>query len=280
MKSLKGYDESEITQLMLSPLPQQAFKRHQTKSYLTEISPPFTRERLTKVFGLHGVGWGLKWDPTFTDRYQTETKRGAIRYHFVILQAAFWFKMISDDGDQEIIIEIPVTGGSENDNLTDAMSGARTSAIGQGAKELLFQLHIYKNQPAQSVTTFNGNGKNGDTTTDNHVDPESKTRPLSTVALKANFEKAVKQLNGGDLKKQPEISNEVIENLQERLIGLFAGQLSPDDTNKTLRAFMQGVFGVTLSQLKIPQAQVLERYLSKELEHVKTEIMAFGKIEA
>lgn len=109
---------------------------------------------------------------------------------------------------------------------------------------------------------------------------EPQERPLNTDVLKVNFEKAVKQLKfSGKLEDQPEISNEVVENLQERLIGLFAGQLSPGDTNKILRAFMQGVFGVTLSQLKVPQGQVLERYLSKETEHVKTEIMNFSKAE-
>jgi hypothetical protein len=145
MKTLKGYDETEVIELMLKPLPKNAIKPHQTKSYLSQISPAYTRERLTKVFGLHGVGWGLDWDPMLADRFETSTNAGKVRYHFALLKADFWFKMIVDSSEIETI-HIPVTGHSDNDNLGDAMAGARTSAISAGAKELLFQLHIYKNE--------------------------------------------------------------------------------------------------------------------------------------
>lgn len=143
--TLKGYDVDKVLELMMTPLPQAAFKQHPTKTYLTTISPDYSRERLTKIFGLYGIGWGLTWDPAHTERWTTTTSTNKPRYHFALLQAEFWFKL----GDETI--SFPVTGYSDNDNLGDAMSGAKTNAVGQGAKQLLFQLHIYKGT--------NGNGQ-------------------------------------------------------------------------------------------------------------------------
>lgn len=166
MKTLRGYNETEIVGLMLTPLPDGAIKQHQAKSYLSQISPAYTRERLTEVFGLHGIGWGLDWDPLITDRFETQTSNGKPRYHFALMKATFWFKMIGND--EETTVTIPVTGHSDNDNIGDAMAGARTSAISAGAKELLFQLHVYKNlsappPPPPSApprqAPANGNGK-------------------------------------------------------------------------------------------------------------------------
>ncbi len=139
LTTLKGYDCTKVLELMMHPLPNAAFKQHPTKSYLTTISPDYSRERLTKIFGLFGVGWGLNWSPDNTEHWTTTTKANKPRYHYAIHQADFWFKM----GDE--IVSFPVTGYSDNDNLGDAMSGARTNAIGAGAKQLLFQIDVYKN---------------------------------------------------------------------------------------------------------------------------------------
>lgn len=141
--TLKGYDEKEIINLMTTPLGAGAFKRHPTKSYLTTISPAYMRERLTKVFGLFGLGWGLDWNPANTVASEFKTSSGKPRFGFAITQAAFWYKMV--DNGEELIVSFPVTGYSDNDNIGDAMAGARTSCLSAGSKELLFQLHIYKN---------------------------------------------------------------------------------------------------------------------------------------
>ena len=272
MKTLKGYDESQIIELMLTALPQQALKPVGDRPYLTEISPAYTRERLTKVFGLHGVGWGLKWDPMLAERFQTQTEAGKDRYHFALLQANFWFKMVDDDGTQTIV-EIPVTGGSENSNLADAMAGARTSAIGQGARELLFQLHIYKNQPAPSPSQrTNGNAP--------QTPPPD--RPYNPEILKSRFGEALKKVpNGnGGLKNQPLINKDVVKRFQARMEGMFVGQLSPDHTIKVVANFIQGVFGTPLNKLKIPQGEVLNKYLDTDVNHCKTEMMAFTRKDA
>jgi hypothetical protein len=141
--TLKGYDIDKVLELMMTPLAGGAFKKHPSKSYLTTISADYSRERLTKIFGLFGLGWGLKWDPANTRDWTTVSAKGKDRYHFALIQAEFWFKL------GEEIISFPVTGYSENDNLGDAMEGARTNAVGAGAKQLLFQLHIYKGTNGQ-----------------------------------------------------------------------------------------------------------------------------------
>jgi len=147
MKTTKGYPVDEIPEQMSVPLDPSGFKRHPTKSYLTTISPAHTRERLTKVFGTFGYGWGLDWDPDRTNMYETETSTGKTRFNFSLMQAEFWYTLVNDSDDR-VIYRFPVTGFSDNDNPGDAMAGARTSAISAGAKELLFQLHIYKNEKA------------------------------------------------------------------------------------------------------------------------------------
>ncbi len=149
MKTLRGYTPPEAIKLMIEPLGGNAYKPHPTKKYLTTIRSAYTRERLTKVFGIMGMGWGLNWEPENTVRFESKTNSNKTRYHFALLKADFWYVLICDDCDYEdrIICHIPVTGEHDNDNLGAAMSGARTSAIGQGAKELLFQLHIYKDMP-------------------------------------------------------------------------------------------------------------------------------------
>ena len=144
MKTLKGYTEVEIVDFMRSSLPDGAYKKHPTKGYLTTISPAYMRERLTKIFGLFGWGWGLEWNPADTAAREFSTAKGKPRFGFAITQASFWYKLVDDDNNATVV-SFQVTGYSDNDNVGDAMAGARTSCISAGAKELLFQLHIYKN---------------------------------------------------------------------------------------------------------------------------------------
>ncbi len=143
-KTMRGYGPEGVIRLMITALENTAYKTHPTKSYLTTISSDYTRERLTKVFGPFGMGWGLTWDAKNTKQYMTKTDKDKDRYHFALLQADFWYKMGAD------IVSFPVTGYSVNDNLGDAMEGARTNAVSAGAKQLLFQIHVYKNAPYKS----------------------------------------------------------------------------------------------------------------------------------
>lgn len=138
--TLNGYTTDKILELMQYALPGGAYKTHPTRSYLTTIDPAYTRERLTRVFGLYGYGWGLDWEPVNTLNFETQTKKGDTRYHFAITKAIFWFKFGEDR------VAFPVTGHSDNDNLGDAMKGARTVCVSDAAKQLMFQLHIYKNE--------------------------------------------------------------------------------------------------------------------------------------
>lgn len=148
--TLRGYDYQQILHLLISPLASNAYKVHQSKSYLTQIDAAHTRERLTKIFGLNGIGWGIDWQPEQTKTFETKTSTGKARYHFVIEKAEFWYIVVIDGANQKITI--PVTGYSDNDNPGDAMSGATTSLISTGAKALLFQIDIYKSQsPGDSL---------------------------------------------------------------------------------------------------------------------------------
>lgn len=144
MKTLTGIEYLSIPDFMANPLAESAFKPHATKSFLTEINPGHTRQRITECFGPAGIGWGLDFQPEHIKTWETQTSGGKARYNVAILYAEFWY--ILDDSDNKQRFKISVTGGSDNDNLGDALSGARTSAIGQGVKELLFQIHIYKNE--------------------------------------------------------------------------------------------------------------------------------------
>lgn len=148
MKTLTGIEYLSIPDFMANPLTGSAFKTHATKSFLTEINPGHTRQRITECFGPAGIGWGLDFQPENIKTWETQTSGGKTRYNVAILYAEFWYML--DDSDNKQRFKISVTGGSDNDNLGDALSGARTSAIGQGVKELLFQIHIYKNEKPQT----------------------------------------------------------------------------------------------------------------------------------
>jgi hypothetical protein len=134
----------DLIKIMQVPLASDAYKKHGGKSFLTSIDATYTRERLTEIFGPYGIGWGVDWSPDNAKDWMTQTTKGKDRYHFALMQADFWFML---DGER---VSFPVTGYSDNDNLGDAMEGARTNAVSSGAKALLFQLHVYKNAPAPS----------------------------------------------------------------------------------------------------------------------------------
>ncbi len=218
MKTLAGHNLSDISNKMVEPLPVTAFKKHPAKSYLTTISPAHMRERLTRVFGIFGTGWGLDWIPANTERFETTTGRGAARYNFAITQATFWYTLVDDSGEWQRM-SFPVTGFSDNDNIGDAMAGARTSAISAAAKELLFQLHIYKNKPPR---------RKQEAKKSEPIEPSPELADLAAVAIQESPDKTSTSVDTSKTPAKPIPTKKPTPNQTKRLHAL-GKELYPDN---------------------------------------------------
>ena len=131
-KEDKGKDEGKLLYEQLSkPFPQEVLTIDKSRGFpLNSIPAYFVIERLNKVLGLCGMGWGYK---------ETEQKR---EENEIVSRGEFWFKIenksysLQCEGGKDII----------HDHLTDAMKSARTNAICKGASFIGVGIQVYQGQ--------------------------------------------------------------------------------------------------------------------------------------
>jgi hypothetical protein len=140
LKTINGLTWEEVKVLFNKVLPDGAYKPVTTKSYLTDINSAYLLEALDTAFGPCGIGWG--YDPGQLTLTEGTTKQGKPRYFAHYDSFTFSYILVVDG--ERLLVSIPVSGGSDNDNPGDAMKGAMTNAIGHAASRLLWQMEVYK----------------------------------------------------------------------------------------------------------------------------------------
>lgn len=136
--------EEQIKELK-SLFPKEAYGIDKSRGFpLTTIDAYYIIERLNKVFGMCGEGWGLK----IKEYIRTETEITAL--------SVFWYK----NGDE--IMEIQCEGGKRivKTNITDAYKSARTNAICKGASFIGVGMNVYKGEYKDNYSGENGEKKN------------------------------------------------------------------------------------------------------------------------
>jgi hypothetical protein len=148
MQTLTGKTPNEVIEILNQELPDSAYGQVPGGANLTDIDPTYRNEKLTECFGLHGYGWGFDRPehPDFQE-YETRTNKDNQEYSIWCIgydYAVFWYKL--NVNDEIITIEIPTHGYNENANRGWAFSGAKTSAISEAVKYLLWQMRVYKGE--------------------------------------------------------------------------------------------------------------------------------------
>lgn len=105
--------------LLEKALPKQAVAAHPTKRNLSTIKPIFVTERLNEVFGLGG--WYTENEVIHKEAFMQKTKNG----ERPMFRATVSVKMYVQGFDNPF----SSFGGSDNDDLGDALKGAVSDAI-------------------------------------------------------------------------------------------------------------------------------------------------------
>lgn len=135
---------------LLEPLPEEAVRPHETKSYLSSISAIYVTERFNEVFGLGG--WTTKVEHVATEPRQQNSKVGDM----VVVKVTF---EVPKDG-----IYYEAYGGNDNKDLGDAYKGAMTDALTKIGSYIGVGIDVFKGkqtgkvkQTVQQHTPFAGN---------------------------------------------------------------------------------------------------------------------------
>lgn len=141
-----GVPVEEIPEKLADTFPLEAFKPLEGSSTgLSDIDTGHMIERLTAVFGVKGLGWNLKYDPSDLVVYGDPAPTHSFNQLLAWLRnAVFEYYLYEDDGATPVrTVEIQTSGWSVN-NQPYAEEGARTNATGAAIKWLLFQNALYK----------------------------------------------------------------------------------------------------------------------------------------
>lgn len=137
IKTLMGYTIEDALVELDKEYPSNAYKSA-GKFELTDISPAYITESMTKVFGLFGYGWGVRYNPENAE--QTKVDSGWA--YVLIKQAEFFYKIQVGEMIDEAVFT--VNGGSKNKDIEHAWKGAVTNCITHGISRLCVQLSVYK----------------------------------------------------------------------------------------------------------------------------------------
>lgn len=118
----------EQIELLNKPLPEEAIKKHPTKSYLSTINAIYVTERLNEVFGIG------KWK---TKVEHVETSEGKTK--MVVTKTTFEVP--------EYGIYYECYGGNDNADMGDAYKGSTTDALTKIGSYLGIGAHVWKNNP-------------------------------------------------------------------------------------------------------------------------------------
>lgn len=118
-------------------LPHQAVKPHPTKSNLSTIKAIFVTERLNEVFGMGG--WRTEHEVVMWEPFTQKTKNGERPMFRATVEVRMYV-----DGFEGYFSSY---GGSDNDDLGDALKGAVSDAITKiAAVHFHVGLQVYKGE--------------------------------------------------------------------------------------------------------------------------------------
>lgn len=115
---------AEMRERLTHPLPPEAIKPHQSKSFLSSITPIYVTERLNEVFGVGA--WRVS-----VDKIDRDNKMVVVKVKFSIPTYG---------------IEYECYGGNDNADLGDAYKGATTDAITKIASWLGIGAEVFRGE--------------------------------------------------------------------------------------------------------------------------------------
>lgn len=143
LMTLTGTPWSKVEEELDRELPADAYKPVPGGASLTDIDPAYMRDDFNRLFGVCGFGWGYDYDveDISIDTVKRGTQ-GATAYSAFVKKLTFWVKLLDENGE-ETTLKVPSSGGSVNDVLGYALSGAITNALGKAASNIGFQKSVY-----------------------------------------------------------------------------------------------------------------------------------------
>ncbi len=196
IKTLTGLPIEEAIAKLDEELPASAYKAVPGGADLTDIDPNHMRRVFNEVFGLAGYGWGYRYNPdhVYTRVEERSGKRTRTVVVAVVKQLELWYRVVVDG---EIHTgTIPATGASENSSDAYALKGALTSAIGNAASNIGFQLSVYLGERSHKTV-----GRAPKRKTAPKPAPKRKPAPAPAAAASATAPAAVDDLD--DLDEAP-----------------------------------------------------------------------------
>jgi len=117
-------------------LPDAAYKSVNMRGGFTSIDAYFIVEKLTSIFGLCGVGWGMR-----VDTWHTSDKA-------VAAEGVLWYHLPDKDAYANRTYEVPAIGEGiiRSGSLADAMKMAQTNMLSKASSFICVGLAIYKGQ--------------------------------------------------------------------------------------------------------------------------------------
>ena len=146
LTTLTGMTWEEVKTRMQEKLEEKAYSpiKGIAGGKLTDINPAYALEVLTTCFGPCGVGWGLDYELEALSITDGGKNEGQNRWTASINRAAFWYVMTEEEKPDRR--QILTSGGSTSARIEFAVRGALTSCLSGAIKNLLYQIHIYKNE--------------------------------------------------------------------------------------------------------------------------------------
>lgn len=200
----------DIIKAIAKPLPPEALKPHDQKSYLTVINAAFLMERLDDCFGIGG--WHIDDEGIDWKEVTTPGKNGARQELYAIARVTLTIV--------EYNLQFHAYGGNSNIDPGDSAKGAITDGFTSCCKQLGIGRHVWMNKDKKGVqdskTNNYGNtqGQGGKTSTPAPA-PTSKPAP-SVDAVKAATEFLGHYVFG------------TVNDLNDALMGLKKSELSAD----------------------------------------------------
>ena len=151
-----GYTLVDAIRKFKEVLPPDAYtevKYSQTGKSLTDISPAYLLELVTKVFGPIGIGWYYDYDPDkvtlelVSRPSKNDPGRMQWNAHIKYLTVRYLYYEEGKDGQPgRPYVSEPIISNGHSENVAEgyALRGAITNAIGAAFQKLLFQLDVYK----------------------------------------------------------------------------------------------------------------------------------------
>jgi len=134
---------NEISAALSRVLPKEAYKAVTgTRAELTDIRPPYLREKLEEVFGVVGYGWWYTYDDMESE--YDKSRNSGNPWTSTIKTLKLYYRYVDSETNQVFVSEpIYATGGISMDRKDFTQRGALTNALGDAAKQLGWQKGVY-----------------------------------------------------------------------------------------------------------------------------------------